>query len=350
MQIKRMITTVDVHAGTPMRVITGGVLDVPGVTMLEKMKWLQKHGDNLRLLMLREPRGYPAMCCNLILPPCHPDADAGFIIMEQSEYPPMSGGNTMAVVTVLLETGMLPMREPVTRLTLESPAGLIPVRADCAHGKVLRVTFQNVPAFATHLDVKLKLPLLGEVVVDIAWGGMFYVIADADQFELALIPQNGSRIAKTGEMLRAAAAEQLIVEHPDNPMFNGVTISQLYSQTANPEAHLKNAVTMSTGDFNWDAPETWTGAIDRCPCGTGTCAKMATLFARDELKLNQDFHYEGILGTVFTGRLVEETEVGPHRAVVPTVSGQAWITAISQHILDPGDPFPEGFTVSDIWP
>jgi len=347
--IKRMITAVDVHAGTPMRVITGGIVDVPGATMLAKREWLHRDGDALRLLMLREPRGYPAMCCNLILPPIHPQADAGFIIMEQSEYPAMSGGNTIAVATVLLETGMLPLKEPVTELLLETPAGLIPIHAECTEGKVKQVTFQNVPSFATHLDARIEVPQLGEVVVDVAWGGMFYVIADADQFELELVPENGYSIARTGEVLRKAASEQLLVEHPENQLFNGVTISQLTSKATNAEAHLKNAVTMPTGTFDWNRPETWKGAIDRCPCGTGTCAKMATLFARGQLKLNQDFRYEGILGTIFTGRLIEETQVGSYQAVVPTVTGQAWITAVSNYMLDPTDPFPTGFKIGDIW-
>ncbi|MGD8993413.1 MAG: proline racemase family protein, partial [Desulfobacterales bacterium] len=210
-----MITAVDTHAGTPMRVITGGVVDLPGVTIFEKMKWLQTEGDELRCRMLREPRGYPAMCCNLILPPSHPEADAGFIIMEQTEYPAMSGGNTIAVATVLLETGMLPMQEPMTELLLESPAGLIPVRAECSQGKVTQVIFQNVPAFAIHIDAKLNVPHLGKAKVDVAWGGMFYVIAEANQFDLELTPQNGAKIAQIGEMLRSAASEQLPTEHPD---------------------------------------------------------------------------------------------------------------------------------------
>lgn len=154
MTFKKMITAVDTHAGEPMRVITGGVPHIPGATVLEKMKWLETEGDDLRLMMLREPRGYPAVCCNLIVPPCHPEADAGFIVMEQTEYPPMSGGNTISVATVLLETGILPMHEPVTELTLESPAGLIGIKADCIEGKVVNVTFENVPAFAVDLDAE----------------------------------------------------------------------------------------------------------------------------------------------------------------------------------------------------
>jgi proline racemase len=350
MQFSNMVTAVDTHAGEPMRVITGGVVDVPGTTMLEKMKWLETEGDELRRRMLREPRGYPPLCCNLILPPTCPEADAGFVVMEQTEYPAMSGGNTIAVATVLLETGMVSMREPVTELVLESPAGLIPVRADCANGKVTQVIFQNVPAFATHLDFELDVPHLGKVTVDIAWGGMFYVIADAQQLDIEITPQNGAKIARLGAMLRAAASQQMPVVHPENQEFRNVSISQLSAPPTHPDAHLKNAVTVATGDVDWDRPETWTGALDRCPCGTGTCAKMATLFARGELGLNEDFRHEGILGTIFTGRLIKETQVGPYTAVVPTVGGQAWIKGFANYILDPTDPFPAGFTVGDIWP
>ena len=350
MRFSSMITAVDTHAGEPMRVITGGIVDVPGTTMLEKMKWLETEGDELRQRMLREPRGYPPLCCNLIVPPTCPEADAGFVIMEQTEYPAMSGGNTIAVATVLLETGMVSMREPVTELLLESPAGLIPVRAECAKGKVTQVIFENVPAFATHLDIELDVPHLGKVTVDIAWGGMFYVIADTQQFDVDITPQNGAKIARIGAMLRAAASEQAPVTHPENQEFRNVSISQLSAPPTHPDAHCKNAVTVATGIVDWDRPETWTGALDRCPCGTGTCAKMATLYARGELGLNEDFRHEGILGTIFTGRLIRETMVGSYEAVVPTVGGQAWITGFANYIVDPTDPFPNGFTVGDIWP
>lgn len=351
MTFKRMITAVDTHAGEPMRVITGGVAHIPGATVLEKMKWLEAEGDDLRLMMLREPRGYPAVCCNLIVPPCHPEADAGFIVMEQTEYPPMSGGNTISVVTVLLETGILPMHEPVTELTLESTAGLIPIKADCTDGKVVNVTFENVPAFAVHLDAEIDVQGLGMVTVDVAWGGMFYVIADVKQFEgLTLDVQNGRQITNISSRLTAAAIEQLPVVHPENPEFKNVTVSQISGPATRPKADLKNAVTVATGPFDWDNPETWTGALDRCPCGTGTCAKMAALCAKGELQLDQDFRHEGLLGTIFMGRLIRETTVGPYKAVVPTLSGQAWITGFNTYVLDPSDPFPEGFRMGDIWP
>ncbi len=344
------IEAVDAHAcGEPGRVIVGGVEDVPGATMFDKMTWLQANRDDLRLRMLREPRGYPAANCNLILPSSHPEADAGYVIMEQVEYPGMSGTNTMCVVTVLLETGMLPMREPVTELTLEAPAGLIRVTAECRDGKVESVTFRNVPAFATHIGAAVEVPHLGTVTVDVAYGGMFYVIADAERFGLRLTPDEGADIVRVTEMVKAAANEQLPVAHPDQPGFAGITIGQLSGPAHDPVNSRRNAVTVSTGTLDWERPATWTGAIDRSPCGTGTSAKMATLYARGELKVGDAFRHEGILGTVFTGRLVEETQVGEYRAAVPTITGQAWITGFASYVVDPSDPFPDGFTIGDIW-
>src|SRR6266550_6836055 len=202
MRLSGMVRAVDAHAGgEPGRVIVGGVLDVPGRSMFEKRLYLEQHRDELRKRMLREPRGYPGLCCNLILPPTSPQADAGFVIMEQTDYPPMSGSNTICVTTVLLETGMLPMHEPVTELTLEAPAGLIRVRAECANGKVRAVTFRNVPAFAAHLGAPVEVPTLGTVVVDVAYGGMFYVIADAAPFGFRLTPDEGHDIVRVSEMI-----------------------------------------------------------------------------------------------------------------------------------------------------
>ena len=327
----------------------GGVEDVPGQTMFDKMSWLQANQDDLRLRMVREPRGYPAANCNLILPSNHPDADAGYVIMEQVEYPGMSGTNTMCVVTVLLETGMLPMTEPVTELALESPAGLIRVSAACRDGKVTGVTFRNVPAFATHLDTPIEVPQLGTVTVDVAYGGMFYVIADAEPFGLRLTPDEGADITRITEMIKAAAADQLPVVHPDQPGFAGITIGQLSGPAHDPANSRRNVVTVSTGTLDWERPATWTGAIDRSPCGTGTSAKMATLAAKGRLQVGDEFRHEGILGTVFTGRVLEEATIGPYRAIVPSITGQAWITGFASYVVDPTDPFPDGFTVGDIW-
>jgi proline racemase len=193
------------------------------------------------------------------------------------------------------------------------------------------------------------VPQLGSVVVDVAYGGMFYVIADAQPFGLRLTPDEGGDIARIGEMIKAAAREQLPVVHPEQPGFEGITVAQLSGPPLSAQADWRNAVIVSTGELDWNRPATWTGALDRSPCGTGTCAKMAVLHAKGQLALNQDFRHESVIGTVFTGRLLEETRVGPHAAVVPTLSGQAWITGMASYVLDPTDPFPEGFTVGDIW-
>src|SRR6266851_5611067 len=333
MRFSSMITAVDAHAcGEPGRVITGGVLDVPGATMFEKRVYLEKHADHIRLRMLREPRGYPASNCNLILPPTHPEADAGFVIMEQVEYPPMSGTNTICVVTVLIETGMVPATEPVTTLKLDTPAGLISVEAEVRDGKVKRVTFRNVPAFATHLDAKVEVQGLGTVTVDVAYGGMFYVIADAQPLGFRLTPDEARDIVRVAEMIKAATREQLPVVHPENPGIAGVSIAQISGVPSRAGVHRKNTVVVSTASG--------AGVLDRSPCGTGTCAKMAVLHAKGKLPLHQDFVHEGILGTIFTGRLVAETRVGQYPAVIPTLSGQAWITGFAQYVVDPDDPFP----------
>ncbi len=350
MRLARMLQAVDLHAaGEPGRVVVGGVLDVPGVTMLEKARHLEHHGDELRHLLLREPRGYPALCANVILPPTNPDADAGYVIMEHVEYPGMSGTNTICVATALLETGMLPMTEPLTEITLEAPAGLIRIRATCAGGKVTGITFRNVPAFATHLDTPIEVPQVGTVIVDVAYGGMFYVIADAEALGFRLVPDEGRDITRVTEMIKAAAAEQLPVVHPDQPGFAGITIGQLSGPAHDLRNSWRNVVTVSTGVLDWARPSTWTGVIDRSPCGTGTCAKMATLHARGRLAVGDEFRHEGILDTVFTGRVEAETSVGGRAAIVPSITGTAWITGFASYVLDPTDPFPEGYTVGDLW-
>jgi proline racemase len=284
-----------------------------------------------------------------VLPPTRPEADAAFVIMEQTDYPPMSGSNTICVTTVLLETGILPMREPVTEVVLEAPAGLIRVTAECSNSKVRSVTFRNVPSFAVRLDTPLEVPQLGTLRVDVAYGGMFYVIADAPSLGLRLVPEEGREIVRLGEMIKAAAREQLPVSHPEQPRVNNFSVAQFSGPAHSTAADMRNAVVISTGDFDWARPDTWTGVLDRSACGTGTCARMATLHARGRLPIGQPFRHEGILGTTFTGCLGEQSRVGDYPAVVPTITGSAWITSIGQYVLDPDDPFPEGFTVGDLW-
>lgn len=333
-----------------MRVVTGGVPHILGDTVYEQMQWLQHHDDGLRKMLLREPRGYPPMCCNLIVPPKHPEADSGFIIMEQTEYPVMSGGNTISVATVLLENGTIPMQEPVTEFTLEAPAGLIQITARCENGRVTGVKFENVPAFAVHLDAELDVPTIGKVCVDIAWGGMFYVIADVEQFEgLKIEPDHCSEITRIEALLVGAAQQQLPVSHPQYPGI-GVTIAQLSSATDNPAADRKNAVVMASGQIDLEDPTTWKGVIDRCPTGTGTCAKMAVEYARGNLALHEPFRHEGVLGQIYTGELIRDAEsFGDYPAVVPTLAGQSWISGYATWVLQHDDPLPEGFRLGDIW-
>ena len=344
------LRAVEVHAeGEPGRVITEGMPDLPPGSMLDKMRWLEANADHIRLQMLREPRGYPALCCNAIVPSDDPDVDSGFIIMEQTEYAPMSGSNTICVTTALLETGIVPMVEPVTELTLEAPAGKIGIRAECADGKVTRVSFRNVPAFVMHLDAPIDVPELGTVLVDVAWGGMFFAIADGDALGIDVSAANGREVARVSEMIRLATLEQLPVRHPLEPGLTGPSIGQLTGAATVAGADLRNAVTVATGVPDWNRPESFTGALDRCPCGTGTAAQMAVQHAKGQLGVGDTFVYEGPLATTFEGRIVEETMVGEYPAIVTEISGRGWITGYSEWVVDPSDPFPLGFTPGDIW-
>jgi proline racemase len=345
------VVAVDAHAeGEPGRVIIGGVLDLPGNSVFEKMRHFEQHHDDLRRRMLQEPRGYPASCCNLIVAATVPEAAAGFIVMEQAEYPPMSGSNLICVATVLIEMGMVSVEEPVTEFWLEAPAGLVKVRALVEDGRAKAITFENVPAFAFRLDVPIEVPGVGTVKVDIAFGGMIYAIVDAAALGLQLTRSEATDIVRMGEAIRKATFEQAPVTHPENQGITGPTISLLSGPATRADADMKSAVVVSADLRTSPTGNSLPGALDRSPCGTGTCAKMAVLHARGRLRLNQEFHHEGILGTKFVGRLVRETAVGDSVAVVPTLTGRAWITGMATYVLDPEDPFPAGFTVGDIWP
>ncbi len=344
------VVAVDAHAaGEPGRVIINGVADVPGATMFEKMRHLATCHDDLRRRMLREPRGYPAANCNLVLPPTSPSAATGFVIMEQVEYPLMSGSNTICVATVLIETKMVAVTEPVTRFVLEAPAGLVQVEARVENGHARSVTFENVPAFAMQLSAPVEVPDVGTLSVDLAYGGMIYAIADAGALGLRLTPDEARDIVRVGECIKAAAREQAPQAHPEQPEVVGPTIVCLVGPPSGRHADQRNAVVVSTGSLDWSRPGTWTGALDRSPCGTATCARMAVLHAQGKLPIGRDFRNEGILGTVFTGRLVAETEVAGRPAVVPTITGRAWVTGYARYVLDRDDPFPAGYTVADIW-
>ncbi|MBB4234755.1 proline racemase family protein [Rhizobium esperanzae] len=340
MRFSKMVTVVGAHAaGELNEVITGGVLPVPGDSIFQKMQYLEKHGDALRQFLLHEPRGKVTQCVNLVLPPTDPDADAGFIIMESEYYVPMSGTNTICTATVLLETGMIPMVEPVTHLTLEAPAGLVRVKADCKGGKVTGITFANVPSFVIALDRKVEVPGIGTVTVDVAYGGMIYALVDAKALGYAITEDEAAELVDVGEKIKLAAAEQIPAVHPENPEIH--TINQtLFAgpmRVENGVKRSKNTVIVSPGRH------------DRSPCGTGTSARLAVLHAKGQIGVGEKFVHESIIGTEFIGEVVETTSVAGRTAIRPAITGTAWITAFHQYVLDPTDPFPTGYKLGDTW-
>ena len=338
MRARRAITVVGCHAaGEVGNVVVGGVLPPPGATVFEQMQSLARD-DSLRRLLLREPRGSVAVHANLVVPPTRSDCAAGFIIMEPTEYPPMSGSNTMCVATVLLETGMVEMKEPETTLRLEAPAGVVEVTARCRDGKCESVELTNVPCFADRLDAPIEVEGLGSLVVDIAFGGMWYAIADARALGFGLEPSEARDLSLAGELIRTAAREQLPCVHPENPEIAGVSVVQLAEPWRGTDAVTRNAVVVSPG------------RLDRSATGTGLSARMAVLHARGLMRVGDAMTHASVLGTTFEGRIAGETSVGGRPAIVPSIRGSAWITGITQVLVDPGDPFPEGYLLADTWP
>lgn len=344
------IHAIDVHAeGEPGRVLIGSHLHVKGATMAERLEYCRQHLEPLRKFLLREPRGYPATCGVLILPPADPAADFGLVVMEQGGFRPMSGSNLICAVTALVETGAVRVTEPVTRLVVDTAVGPVTAEAEVDRGKVTQVTFENVPAFAVALDHALELPEYGRVLADIVFGGQFFVQARAADLGVELHADAAKDITRAGAVLRAAAQEQFPVVHPENPAIAQVSLTMLHGPSPTPGVSGRNAVVLPSGDVDLADPATWTGSLDRSPCGTGTCGRMAALHARGELPLHTAFVHEGILGTTFTGNLLARAQAGRHQAVLPSLSGRGWITGFAQYVLDASDPFPEGYTLGDLW-
>lgn len=338
MRSRRAITIVGCHAGGEVgNVVVGGVLPPPGATVFEQMQALRAD-DSLRRLLLREPRGSVAFHANLIVPSQREDCDAGFIIMEPTEYPAMSGSNTMCVATVLLETGMVEMHEPETTLRLEAPAGVVEVRASCRDGRCESVELTNVPCFADRIDAPLEVDGLGTLTVDVAFGGMWYAIADASALGFALEPSEARDLCTAGERIRIAAREQVPCAHPENPDIAGVSIVQIAEPWQGVGEVSKNAVVIAPG------------RLDRSATGTGLSARMAVLHARGAMRVGDAMTHASVIGTTFDGRIVAEATVGGRPAIVPAIRGSAWITGITEVLLDPDDPFPEGYLLSDTWP
>jgi proline racemase len=329
--MRRYFSAVDSHTeGMPTRVITGGLAPVPGATMQERRLYFQERLDELRLLLMREPRGHSAMSGAFLQPPTRPDADWGVLFVEVSGLLPMCGHGTIGVATVLVECGMVAVSEPETIIRLDTPAGLVEATVQVADGRAERVTLRNVPSFAVALDAQVAVDGLGTVTYDMAFGGNFYALVSAASLGLEPSPARAAELIDGGLRIAAAINQSAEPVHPVDPAMRGCK-HVVFHAPGTDGAHARNATAIYPG---------W---LDRSPCGTGTSARMAALHARGELALGQDFVNESVIGGRFTGRLVEQVDVGGTPAVVPEVSGRAWVTGMGQYLLDPTDPFPAGF-------
>ncbi len=333
MRAKTYFAAVDSHTeGMPTRVITGGLGPIPGDSMQERRLYFEEHLDHLRLLLMREPRGHSAMSGAFLQPPTRPDADWGVLFVEVSGLLPMCGHGTIGVATVLVETGMVAVSEPETVIRLDTPAGLVEATVTVSEGRAERVRLRNVPAFVAELDATVEVESLGALSYDMAFGGNFYALMPAASVGLEPIPANAQMLIDRGLEIISAINESARPVHPIDPAIGGCKHVVFYAP-GRDGADARAATSIHPG---------W---LDRSPCGTGTSARMAALHARGDLAIGQEFVNESIIGSRFTGRLLEEVKLGSTPAVVPEVSGRAWITGMSQYLLDPTDPFPAGFSL-----
>lgn len=337
----RSIEIVNCHAaGEVGDVIIGGVDPPPGESIWDQARWIAED-QTLRHVVLDEPRGGVFRHVNLLVPPVDPAADAAFIIMEPTHTPPMSGSNSMCVATVLLETGIVPMIEPLTTIMLEAPAGLVEVLAECRDGRVERVTITNVPSFAGQLDVELDVPGTGRLRVDTAYGGDTFVMVDAEDLGLRLEPASARDLAVLGVRIARAATEQLGFDHPERPEWDHISFCQFAETIDDGEltsVTMRNAVAVDPGK------------IDRSPTGTGVSARLAVLAARGRLDVGGTLEMRSIIDSVFTGTISGRAIVGERNAIVPSVAGRAWISGRSTLLIAEDDPWPTGYRLSDTWP
>ncbi len=338
MRARRVISVVGCHAeGEIGDVIVGGVLPPAGATLYEQMECMRRDHDDVRRLLLCEPRGSVARHVNLLVPAVRADCQVGAIIMEPTEYVPSSGSNLICIATVLLETGIVPMQEPETLVRIEVPGGPVRARARCIGGKCASVEIENVPAFVDRLDATLEVAGLGTVVADIAYGGMFYAIVDATTLGFRVAADEARELAIAGEKIRRAAREQLDVVHPENPAIRGVSIVQL------------NRPFAGVGEVTANTCIVAPGRSDRSPTGTGTAARMAVLRARGLMQAGDSMTHASLIGSTFRGRILGDTQVAGRAAILPSITGRGWITGFHQYLLDPDDPYPQGYVLNDTW-
>lgn len=339
MRSSKIVHVVSCHAeGEVGDVIVGGVAPPPGATVWEQSRWIAED-ETLRNFVLNEPRGGVFRHVNLLVPPKNPKAQMGWIIMEPADTPPMSGSNSMCVSTVLLDTGIIPMEEPITRMVLEAPGGLIEVEAECRNGKAERIRVRNVPSFADKLDAKLELEGIGTVTVDTAYGGDSFVIVDAASLGLRLSPDQARDIAQLGVKITAAANEQLGFKHPASD-WGHISFCQITDPVVMKDGILwgRNAVAIRPGK------------IDRSPCGTGCSARMAVLHAKGQMKVGDKFVGTSLLDTEFHCSIDQALDINGTSGISPIISGRAWVIGTKQLMVDPADPFQAGYRLSDTWP
>ena len=347
-----VLDTIEVHGeGEPSRIVTSAAGLVHGTTMAERLAYCQGNLDWLRKLLLREPRGYPALCGVLLLPPVNPGSHFGIIVLEHGGFTPMSGSNTICAVTGAVETGIVPVPRgaETAEVVIDTAVGTVRTIAHMDGPKVRSVTISNVPAYVVAIDHPLVVPEIGTIPVDIVFGGQFFAQTDVHNVGLELDPAKAKELTRAGVLIKLAAWEQIQVSHPLNPGVSGIALVMLHSGDRVPGVTSRNTVVMSNGPLLPDDPATWTGALDRSPCGTGTSSRMAALHRRGQLSIGEDFHHLSIIDSEFVGRLVGETTVGDQPAVLPTITGRGWLMSRSQVFLDDSDPYPTGYTVGDIW-
>ena len=336
MRWKQTLQLAEVHCeGEIGKVITGGVLGIPGASMLDKMNYINEVDDSLRRRVTLEPRGCLQMSVNLLLPPTRPEAQAGFIVLQADKAHPMSGSNCICVVTALLELGMVPMQEPETTVVLDTPAGLVTARAQCADGRCLSVSLDMVPAFVEHLDLAIDTEQFGRINIDVAFGGVYYALIDVAQTGLSIAPENARALADAGVALRAVINRQLNIQHPLLPSVNEVAYVMF-----------RNRLDARTYQTCTTLPP---GRVDRSPCGTGSSANLATLAARGLVQAGDQLVSRSTIGGQFQVELLGHGQVGGRPAVLPRVTGRAWLYGLQQLGVDPDDPLAAGFMLSDTW-
>jgi proline racemase len=337
MRLARNYSAVEVHAeGEQGTCYLGSVFEVPGLTAREKLRYLNTVDDSLRRVLTLEPRGRPQASANLVFPSTDPNADAGFVVLQADRAHAMSGSNTICVVTALLETGTIPMTEPTTVVTLETAAGLVRTEADCRDGRCERVTFAGVPSFVEALDVTIDVPGIGPITVDVAYGGCFYVLVDSAALDVRLTRDRARDVVERAGLVMAAAQRQITVRHPEIAEIDFLSYVMITGDDDPPSGRLRGATVLS-------------GRIDRSPCGTGTSARLACMAARGQASVGSTFVASSVIDSEFVVSITATTTVGGHPAVVPRISGRGWVFGTRSAAVDPTDPYPTGFVLSDLW-